>query len=782
MIFREVFISATLGAALFTFIIFLQKARPLFEFLVRSPGPASQVLYLFALVLPQALPFTVPAGILFATLITVSRMSSDGEITAMRAAGVPSQRVVPPILSFGFLAMWVAAAASLWLTPWSIRERYRVENQIINGGLTADIQPRVFDEQFPNSVLYVTDVNAGTTGRWKRIFMADVTPPEERQPSATERGESPLITLASEAIVVPDPAQNRLQLALRNGSTYEAGKEPADYHITMFPGGDQVLEAKKPEEVHAIRVAPEMDTRPLYQKAYQDATLDRTERLDARTEFHQRFAMPIACVLMTLIGVPLGITRRRAGKSAAVVMTVAIAFLYYMAMIGFIGLARQGAMSAEAAVWLPDVLLAGFGIFMVARLERPGDRDLLGTIAARLQMLRAPSGAGLPGRGRQVLERLEPRRVLARISLLPQVIDGWVLSSFLFYFVVLLVSFVMMTHVFTFFELLSDIVKNRIPMSRVLTYHFFLTPRLIYDLTPVGVLTAVLVTFGVLTKNNEVTAIKACGISVYRLTAPVLIAGLFLSGSLFAFDHYWVPEADRRQDAIRAEIKGRPAQTFLRPDRRWIYGLRDRVYYYRYFDASAQIMLGVNVYEIDPERFRLKRHISAERARWDKDTRAWVFENGWSRDMTESRVTRFDDFTGQTRTFLELEEPPDYFVKEVKQSRQMNFRELAVYIAELQQSGFDTVALQVQFYKKFSVPLFALILAMVSIPFAFLAGNRGAMAGVGMSLGIYILYWSIGQVFEQVGNLSQLPAQVAAWSPDVVFSLAGFYLLARMRT
>jgi LPS export ABC transporter permease LptF len=346
-IFREVFVSASLGATLFTFIIFLQRARPLFEFLVRSPGPASQVAYLFALVLPQALPFTVPAGILFGTLITVSRMSSDGEVTAMRAAGVPGRRVVPPILTFGFLAVWVAAAASLWLTPWSIRERYRVENQLVAGGLTSDVQPRVFDEEFPNSVLYVTDVTTGTTGRWKRIFLADVTPPENRQPSATERGDSPRITLASEAIVAPDMAQNRLQLALRNGSTYEAGKDPTDYHITMFPAGDQVLEAKKPDEIHAIRVAPEMDTAPLYRQAYKDASLDRTARLDARTELNQRFAMPLACLLMALIGVPLGITRRRAGKSAAVVMTVAIAFLYYMAMIGFIGLARQGTTGPE---------------------------------------------------------------------------------------------------------------------------------------------------------------------------------------------------------------------------------------------------------------------------------------------------------------------------------------------------------------------------------------------------------------------------------------------------
>ena len=92
------------------------------------------------------------------------------------------------------------------------------------------------------------------------------------------------------------------------------------------------------------------------------------------------------------------------------------------------------------------------------------------------------------------------------------------------------------------------------------------------------------------------------------------------------------------------------------------------------------------------------------------------------------------------------------------------------------------MALQVQLQKKFSVPLFALIMAMVSLPFAFLAGNRGAMAGVGISLAIAIVYWSVGQVFEQFGNLNQLPVQLAAWSPNVIFSLFGLYFLARMRT
>ncbi len=779
-IFREIFVSAMLGVVLFIFVLFLQRSRPLFEFVVRASGTPSSVAYLFALVLPPALPFAIPLGVLIGTLITLSRMSSDGEITALRAAGVPGRRVVPAILAFGFLATLMAFAASLWLTPWSIRQFYEVENQMIARQLTADVEPRVFDEEFPNSILYVNDVTSGTTPLWRRIMLADVTPPEERKPGTAERGDSPMITLASDAVAVPDVFAHRIQLSLRNGSTYEAGKAVSDYHITSFAKGDQWVDAQKPNEVGASRPSVEMDTRPLYRQAYHDPKLEREQMLDDRIELHRRFALPLACILLALSGIPLGITTRRAGKSAAIVLTVAIAFLYSMGLISCISLARQGTLQPAVAVWLPDVVFAVIGIVMIARLEIPGDLDLMGSVAALFRSF----GRASKERGQRVrlLDRIGPKAWLARFPLLPQVIDTYVLTSFVFYFVLLLASFVLIFHVFTFFELLSDIIKNHPSMTKVLTYHFFLTPRLIYDFTPIGVLAAVLVAFGVLTKHNEITAFKACGISVYRLTVPVLLASTFLSGSLFAFDHYWVPEADRRQDALRNEIKGKAPQTYLRPDRKWIYGLHDRVYYYKYFDQAAHTMLGVNIYEIDPGQFRLKRHISAERARWEPSLNAWVFQNGWSRDMKLDRVTKFDDFTGATRTFSELEETPDYFVREVKQSRQMNFQELQAYIGQLQQSGFDTVALQVQFHKKFSVPLFALIMAIVSIPFAFVAGNRGAMAGVGLSFGIAIAYWSVGQLFEQVGNLSQLPARVAAWSPDVIFSLAGLYFLARMRT
>ena len=776
-IFREIFVTAMLGAALFTFVLFLQQAGRLFEFLVRTSGPPKTVAYLFAMVVPVMLPFAIPLGVLIGTLVTLSRMSTDGEITAMRAAGVPGRRVVPAILLFGFLAMCCASAASLWLTPWSIREEIRVKNILIASELTADVQPRVFEEQFPNKVLYVGNVIIGPPSRWQQIFVADVTPPGERAPSASERGDNPSITLAAEAIAIPDPTANRLQLSL-HGSTYEPGKDPGDYHISQY-SGQQGLNAEKPKEATLSRPVTQMDTGPLYRLAYRTPDLDNTSKLDARIELNERFALPWACILLSLAGVPLGITTRRAGKSGAVVLTVALALIYWIGLGTLMNLSRQGKLSPALAVWLPDMIFAAFGIAMLTRLEKPGDRDVIGQI---LGFFRGLNRIPQQQRAQRVLDRQSAKILMGRFPLVPQIIDRYVLASFLFYFMMLLLTFVAIFHIFEFFQLLSDIIRNGIGLNTILSYHFFLTPRLIYDFTPIGVLAAVLVVFAILSKHNEITAFKACGISAHRLAIPILVACLGLSAGLFAFDYFWVPEADRRQDQLRSIIKGKAPQTYLHPDRKWINTEHNRIYNYEYFDPVAQVMSGVNIYEIDPGPFRLKRQIFAKRARWEPSLNKWEFQSGWSADFQDTHVIASDSFPDGIRTFKELEEGPDYFMREAHQSRQMNFEELATYIADLQTKGFDTISLQVQLNKKFSVPMFAFIMAMVSIPFAFLAGNRGAMAGVGVSLALAIAYWSVDKLFEQVGALGQLPAPMAAWSPDVLFSLAGLYFLVRMRT
>ncbi len=349
-IFREVSKSAIFGATLFTFVLFLQRVGKLFEILVRSSAPPATVAHLFALAIPFTLSFTMPLGVLVGVLIALSRMSSDGEIIALRAAGVPSRKVIPPVLVFATIAMLITATASLWLTPYSAWKTHKIVNQLVAAELTSEVQPQVFDEGFPNRVLYISDVIPGAISRWRNVFIADTTPVDEQKKTDHDRGAGPTVTVAAHAIAVPDVAHNQIQLSLQDAATYDVGKDPTDYYTTQAPTGAQILEATKPNEVHA-KGYTEIDTIPLYRLAYHDKTLDRDNVIQARIELHQRLALPPACFLLALIGIPLGISSRKGGKSGAFVVTLALAFVYW---IGLIAGERPG-QTAEASGGHRDV-------------------------------------------------------------------------------------------------------------------------------------------------------------------------------------------------------------------------------------------------------------------------------------------------------------------------------------------------------------------------------------------------------------------------------------------
>jgi LPS export ABC transporter permease LptG len=643
--------------------------------------------------------------------------------------------------------------------------------------LTGNIESRIFDEDFPNTVLYVANVQATAKQVvWHQVFLADTTPPAELAQEGKDRGEGPRVIVAQTAIPHPDAENNRIVLDMRNFHSYERDKEGK---VIMTAANPQIetIQAQKQEDLQLNKTVQEMDTGPLFKRVYRSHGLSREDYVDAAIELHQRFALPLACVLLALVGIPLGISSRKGGKSAAFVLTVVVAFLYYLGFITLIGLAKKGSLPVPIAVWTPDAIFCVLGIVLLLRLEKPQKQDWAGRLrsagkylAERFKLMRQ-ARAAQSGRTR-----------IAHLNFRPMLIDAYVLNGFVFYLVVLIAALLALIEVFTFFELLGDMIKNDISMSTMIDYLYHLAPSLIYQLTPIGILVASLICFGVLTKYNEVTAFKAGGVSVHRLAAPVLVLSLAVSAALFAFDYYYIPEANRRQEMLRAEIKNQPVATYLKKDRQWVYGDGPRIYNYRLLDPQQEIMTKVNVYELDPTTFQVVHQISADRAHWDTRLNQWVFENGMSQTTGKEGMPDFRPFYGKSATFPELTERPSWFVKEEREYKEMNFDELSKYIHELKESGLETTPLQVQYYKKFAVPLFALIMAILSIPFAFIAGNRGAMTGVGISFGIAIAYWTVGAVFDQVGDLNQLPAMMAAWSPDLLFSLAGVYFMTRMKT
>jgi LPS export ABC transporter permease LptG len=513
-------------------------------------------------------------------------------------------------------------------------------------------------------------------------------------------------------------------------------------------------------------------------------------------EYHRRLALPTACIVLALVGIPLGLSSKKGGKSSGFVLTILLVFLYYSISLIGVSFARQGRLSPAAGVWLADFVFLVGGVFLLwqserrpielagfrswfkaSRLKTSGGTSSTSSLPAPALPLNGESSR--PALRENILTRWPRRWRLFNLHF-PTILDDYVLRGFALYLTLIVAAFLMLLLVFTLFELLSDILRNQVSPLTVGEYLLNVVPYFLYNTTPLSMLLAVLVTFGLLQRSNEITAIKATGISLYRIIVPVLIASILVAGVLFLSDQLYLPYTNKRQDALRNRIKGKPAQTYLRPDRKWIFGQRSDIYYYQFFDPDRDVFGGVSVFQFDPHTFQITHRITADRAHWSNSMGRWVYEQGWERSLSGSAIESYRKF--DAATYPELAEAPAYFKKEIKQSSEMSYEELHRYIHDLEQSGFDVVRLRVQLQKKIAYPLITLVMAVLAIPFALSAGKRSAVAGVATAIGIGVVYWTISGLFEAMGNLSQLPPAVAAWSPDLVFGFIGGYLILRMPT
>jgi LPS export ABC transporter permease LptF/LPS export ABC transporter permease LptG len=765
-ILREVTAHALIGAGIFTFVLFTRDLGHILELVVRASAPLPSVAEIFSFTVPLALTYTLPMSALLGILIGLSRLAADSEITAMRASGMGIWTFLRSLSIFVFVTWLLALGNGLYVAPRSQAALARLEDRLKGSQVSFEIQPRVFYEGFPKYVLYVQDVkSAQGAAIWKDVFMADLND-----------ASNPKITLAKEGVVVSE-APDRLHLHLIDGSEHETDpKDPDHYNIITFQQTDIPIELpsgeNKPDE---SRPASVIGTWDLLRKARSADPV--TARWDL-IEFHRRFALPTACLVLALVGIPLGLSSKKSGKSGGFVLTILLVFVYYVISLIGISLARQGEVPPWLGAWLADFAFLALALFLLFRAERrPFELAPFRSSGKKNASLLA---AGLGRNGREnAFERVSSRRRLFSASF-PTLLDDYVLHDFFLYLGMILSTFLVLVLVFTLFELVGDIMRNKVPTSVVAEYLLNVAPYLLYKIAPLVMLLAVLVTFGLMQRSNEITAIKATGTSIYRIVAPVIVASAFLAAGLFLADQYYLPHTNQRQEALHNQIKGKPAQTYLRPDRKWIFGKNNDIYYYQFFDPDHDQFGNLTVFQLDKPTFSITRRIHADRARWADNLNTWEYERGWERTLKLSAIGDYQPFA--VATFPELPETPAYFKKEVKQDTEMNYEELHRYIRDLQQSGFDVVRLRVELHEKLSYPLTTLIMAFLAIPFSLSTGKRGAITGVAVAVGIAVFYIVISRLFEAMGNLSQLPPALAAWSPDLIFVLVGGYLILKVPT
>src|SRR5712692_9003653 len=769
-IIREVFRHALLGLVVFTFVFFVPQLVRLMELYVRHSGSGAQILKLFLCIFPAVFVFTVPMATLIGVLLGLGRMSADSEIIALTALGIGRRRILLPVGVLALTGAVVTLAMTIWLGPLALRTFRALQADLITSQVSFALQPRIFDERFPKLVLYVNDVTAAGT-QWHGVFLAE---------TGGEGGSR--LTLAEKAIVIAEPKQGKLELHLQGGTTHEFSREDADhYSVTAFGQSDWPIEfsglaVAQPRQLNN----PERSIRELWND-------NGPGWREARVELHRRLAVPIACFAFALVAVPLGAQPRRGGRAAGALLAAILIASYYLLSVMGAGFARQGMLTPAAGIWIANGVLFALGLTLLPRMEQfRGEnrwlRPLL-YLQSRRRLLRrrrsqararAATANGTNG------ERVS-QEILARSSgSFPQLIDIYVLRRFFFYFALLMGAFVFLFETFTFFELLDDIARHRVPFLIVVDYFRYLAPYLMYQLAPLGALVAVLVTLGIMSKSNEIVAIKASGMSLYRLAVPLLLAGMALAAIMVVLDDTYLPFANQRQDALRNLIKGRPPQTYTRPQR-WIFGEDYKIYNYDVFLPAQNLFGGLSVLEIDPATFQLRRRVYATRARWSESQKVWVLEDGWVRDFSGSTIARYDRLPPVT-SLPELTEPPGYFNREVRQAFQMSWRELSAYIEGLHRAGFDVAGLTVQWQKKLAYPLMAPVSMLLAIPFAFLVGTRGALGGVALGVAIGITYWAMAALLEAMGGVGQLPPLLAGWSPDIIFFFLGLYFFFKMPT
>jgi len=788
-ILREVTSYALLGGALFTFVLFMRDLGRILELVVRESATLGQVVLVFAYTLPSAITYTIPMAVLVGILLGLSRLASDSEITAMRASGMGA-------LSFVRIVSIVAAAAlglglfnSLYLAPRAAAGLLRLGDELKSSQASFEVQPRVFYENFRNYVLYIQDVQpAAGAALWHHVFVADLTDPA-----------TPHITTAERAIVVNGtpgtPDAQTIRLHLIDGGQHEtSATNPNQYNITTFASTDLPIETEAQADAHLGRLDTPILALPL-QELWTRSNLSSVPANLARSyriEFHKRFSYPFACLVLMLVGVPLGLSSKRGGKSTGFVLTILLVFVYYFLSSVGVAFAKNGRLSPFLGVWGANLIFAFAGSILLYQMSRGSIAlGIFSSMGASLSKLYARITSR--GKAETVAASLTPdaATVLRRFRRtfriqFPLLLDDYVMREYATNFAMILASFSAISIIFTFFELIGDIFRNRTPLFTVGDYLLNLIPFILYNVTPLCALVAVLVTFGALSRSSEITAMKATGVSLYRIVTPVLIVTMMISAGLFAFDELYLPAANRRQEALLSVIKDKPAQTFLRPDRKWISGQTtasgepSRIFYYQFFDADKNVFANLSVFEFAPNTFALQRRIFAASARWDPRVNRWVFDDGWQRTFTDEAVASYQPFT--VATFPEIREQPGYFKKENIPSQEMSYGELSRYISDLKQSGFDTTRLSVQLNRKIAYPLITLVMAILAIPFSLSMGKKGSLAGIATAIGLAIAYWVVAGLFEAMGNVNTLPPLLAAWSPDLLFGIAGTYLLLRTPT
>ena len=356
-------------------------------------------------------------------------------------------------------------------------------------------------------------------------------------------------------------------------------------------------------------------------------------------------------------------------------------------------------------------------------------------------------------------------------------IQQYVVREYLKIFGLTLSSLILIYVIVLFFQTVDTFIKYRAPFPLIFEYLLYKIPEVAFQWTlPYAVLLATLLTLGMLSRHSEITAMKAGGISLFRITIPLLFIALLMSFIAFLGNEHLVPLTNQRgRYLMNVEVRREKPSSFFKNYKIW-YHSEQRIFNIQLLDPEKKILKGFTLYQFD-HQFRCVQRIDAREVKWADGK--WWLSDGAVRDFDEGgsiRTTHFEEME------YDIQEQWDSFQAIERHSTEMSYTELRNYIQKIQTSGYDATRYLVDLYSKYSYPLLNLIMVLIGVPFALKTGRSGGVAlSIGVSVLIAFAYGVTFYIFLSFGKSGVLSPLLSSWTPTLVFGLAGIFTLMSIR-
>ncbi len=357
------------------------------------------------------------------------------------------------------------------------------------------------------------------------------------------------------------------------------------------------------------------------------------------------------------------------------------------------------------------------------------------------------------------------------------ILHRYVIREFLKIFGLSLSSLILIYVVVLFFQKMNLFSQYNAPFHLIFVYFLYKIPEVIFQWTlPYAILLATLLTLSGFSRNSEITAMKAGGVSLYRITFPLLIIALIISFLSFLGNEYLVPVTyQKTRYLLDVQVRKEIPASFFKNYKIW-YRSDHRILNIQLLDPRRKALSGFTLYELD-DHFQCRKRIDAREVKWVEGQ--WWFYDGTVRDFGENGFTQVTPFD---KIEFNLGEDWESLRRIGRNSEEMSYGELWTYIQKIQASGYDATRYLVDLYSKLSTPFLNLIMVLIGIPFALKTSRSGGVAlSVGISVMIGFTYGVIFYIFISFGRSGVLSPFLSCWIPTLLFGLAGIFTLMSIR-